>query len=300
MKSPSSLHILANGLDHHVLEWPSTGAEDRGTVLLVHGYMDAAATWDLVAPGLAAAGFRVLAPDQRGFGDGPRVPSGGYYHFPDYVPDLADIVDRLVPPGEPLLLVGHSMGGTIVTMYAGTFPERVSRLVVIEGAGPPDSAHDTAPDRMRRWVEEVRALRSRAPRTMASRDEALRRLVGNHPRVAEDVLRLELDALARPLAGGGMTWKADPLHATRSPLPFFAASWMAFARRVTCPVLFVSGGPRGWHPPDEDERVGSFAVLERFEIADAGHMMHWTEPEKLTGLLVRFFDDLPGSPPQSP
>jgi pimeloyl-ACP methyl ester carboxylesterase len=300
MKRPSSLHVLANGLTHHVLEWPSTGPYDGGTVLLVHGNMDAAATWELVAPGIAASGFRVLAPDQRGFGDGPRVAAGGYYHFPDYVPDLADIVDHLVPPDEPLLLVGHSMGGTIVTMYAGTFPERVSRLVVIEGAGPPDSDPATAPDRMRRWVEEVRALRARRPRTMTSRDDALRRLVGNHPRVPEDVLRQQLDALARPLPGGAMTWKADPLHATRSPLPFFAASFIAFARRVVCPVLFVSGGPCGWHPPDEDARVGSFAVLERAEIADAGHMMHWTEPAKLTDLLVRFFGDLPRSRPQSP
>ncbi len=293
MQQPSSLRLLANGLPHHVLEWPSTALEaNDATVLLVHGFMDAAATWDTVAPELAAHGFRVIAPDLRGFGDGPRVPAGGYYHFVDYVPDVADIVDQLVPGGSPLFLVGHSMGGTITTMFTGAFPERVSRLAILEGAGPPDSAYDDAPVRMRRWVEELRLVRGRGPRNMTSREDALRRLVGNHPRVGEDALRLRLDALARPLPpdeGGGWAWKADPLHATRSPVPFFAASWMAFARRVTCPVLFVSGGPRGWHPPDEDARVASFAVLERAEIADAGHMMHWTEPAKLTRMLLGFF-----------
>ena len=294
---PDSLKVLANGLEHHVLEWPASGAVAGATVLLVHGYMDAAATWDLVAPGLTAQGFRVLAPDLRGYGDGARVPAGGYYHFVDYVFDLADLVEQLVPKGSPLFLVGHSMGGTVANMFAGTYPELVTRLALLEGAGPPDNGHEVAPDRMRRWVEDVRAVRARPVRRMASRDDALRRLAGNHPRVAEDVLRRRLDALSRELPDGGVAWKADPLHGTRSPLPFFAAGWSAFARRVTCPVLFVSGGPLGWHPADEATRVSAFATLQQAEIPDAGHMMHWTEPAKLTRLLLEFFggDVIPGA-----
>ena len=294
---PDSLKVLANGLEHHVLEWLPTGPVAESTVVLLHGYMDAAATWEAVAPGLTAHGLRVLAPDLRGYGDGARVSPGGYYHFPDYVFDVADLVEQLVPAGSPLLLVGHSMGGTIANMFSGTFPERVTRLVLLEGAGPPDNQHDVGPIRMRKWVEDVRAVRSRPPRRIATRDEALRRLVGNHPRVAEDVLRRRLDALAWELPDGGFAWKADPLHATRSPVPFFAPGWSAFARRVTCPVLFVSGGPLGWHPADEEARVSSFATLERAEIPGAGHMMHWTEPAKLTRLLLQFFagDVIPGA-----
>jgi pimeloyl-ACP methyl ester carboxylesterase len=259
--------------------------------------MDAAATWQPVAPALTAEGFRVLAPDLRGYGDGARVPPGGYYHFPDYLFDVADLVEQLVPAGAPLFVVGHSMGGTIANMFAGTFPERVARLALLEGAGPPDNPHEVVPDRMRKWVEDVRAVRARPPRRMASREEALRRLVGNHPRVAEDVLRERLDALARELPEGGLAWKSDPLHQTRSPSPFFAAGWAAFARRITCPVLFVSGGPLGWHPQDEDARVSAFATLQRGEIPNAGHMMHWTEPAKLTRLLLKFFADdvIPGA-----
>jgi pimeloyl-ACP methyl ester carboxylesterase len=294
---PDSHKVLANGLEQHVLEWPSRGPAPGPTVLLLHGYMDAAATWQPVAPALTAQGFRVLAPDLRGYGDGARVPAGGYYHFADYVFDVADLVDQLVPAGTPLIVVGHSMGGTVANMYAGTFPERVARLVLLEGAGPPDNPHEVAPDRMRKWVEDVRAVRARPVRRMASREEALRRLVGNHPRVAEEVLRERLDALARELPDGGLAWKYDPLHVTRSPMPFFSAGWTAFARRITCPVLFVSGGPLGWHPEDEEARVRAFATLQRAEIPDAGHMMHWTEPAKLTRLLLQFFggDVIPGA-----
>ena len=281
-----SHRVPSNGLTHHVLEWPS--AAPAGTALLLHGFMDAAATWDLVAPSLAAAGWRVLAPDMRGFGEGARIPAGGYYHFPDYVFDVADLVEALVPAGSPLVVVGHSMGGTVATLYAGSFPARVTRLVVCEGAGPPDGEHAHGPERMTRWIEETRSVRARGERTMASREEALRRLVVNHPRVPVDVLKTRLDALARDLPDGRVAWRADPLHATRSPQTFFAASLKEFARRVTCPVLFVSGGDLGWHPPDEEDRITAFASLERAELPDAGHMMHWTRPDELVSALLRF------------
>lgn len=286
MRTMNVHRVPANGLTHHVLEWPSEAP--TATALLLHGFMDAAATWDLVAPSLAEAGLRVLAPDLRGFGEGARIPAGGYYHFPDYVFDVADLVDALVPADSPLVVVGHSMGGTVGTLFAGSFPSRVSRLVIAEGAGPPDGEHTHAPARMVRWIEETRATRARGERTMASREEALRRLIVNHPRVPVDVLRSRLDALARDLPDGGVVWRADPLHSTRSPLPFFAASFKEFARRVTCPVFFVSGGPLGWHPPDEDDRLACFASLERAELPDAGHMMHWTRPAELASLFVRF------------
>jgi pimeloyl-ACP methyl ester carboxylesterase len=297
--------VPANALTHRVLEWCAddpTAAAPTVTVLLLHGVMDAAATWDLVAPGLADAGFRVLAPDLRGFGEGARVPVGGYYHFPDYVFDVADIVDAVVPPGSPLLVVGHSMGGTIATLYAGAFPERPGAVALLEGVGPPDQSPDDAPTRMRAWVDGVRMVRARygtspaspergrnlGERTVPSRDEAQRRLAANHPRVPPDVIASRIDALAAARDGGQLAWRADPLHATRAPVPFYAATYRAFARRVTCPVLFVSGGPLGWHPLDEEERLGSFTRLERAELNGAGHMMHWTEPVELARILAQF------------
>jgi pimeloyl-ACP methyl ester carboxylesterase len=284
------LDVVANGLTHRVIEWTAPGAV--ATALLIHGFMDAGATWDLVAPRLAGAGFRVLAPDLRGYGDGARVPPGGYYYFPDYVLDVAELVEALVPPAGPLLVVGHSMGGTVATLYAGATPARVSRLVVVEGVGPPDSQHEHTPDRMRHWIDGVRGVRGRAERTMASRDEALDRLAANHPRVDREVLRTRLPALARVRSDGLVVWKADPLHATRSPVPFFAETFKAFVKRVECPTMFVSGGPAGWHPPDEQQRIECFRALSRLDIEDAGHMMHWTHPDLLSKAVADFASDL--------
>src|SRR5580698_5634605 len=144
----------ANGLRHNVLEWSSSARAEGPTALVVHGFQDAAATWDDVATVLAEdAGLRVLAPDMRGFGDGPRVPAGAYYYFPDYIADLAALVRDHVAHDAPLFVVGHSMGATVASYYAGALPERPAKVALIDGVGPIDNPPDVAPLRMRAWLE---------------------------------------------------------------------------------------------------------------------------------------------------
>lgn len=287
----SSFRSRGFGLDLHVLSW----APDRPrkeTIVLLHGYMDAAATWDLCAPALVAAGYRVLAPDLRGYGSSDRVPVGGYYHFPDYIADVSRVLDEHAP--GPVFLVGHSMGGTVATLYAGTRPDRVQKLALLEGMGPPDNPPDAAPLRMKRWLDDLE--RHRAPKTQElfarpmSEEEALARLQSNHPRVPESLLRSRLMHLAAPVEGG-LAWRFDPLHRTTSPMPFYAKTFEAFAHAVTCPVLYVSGGKVGYRPPDETERLAAFRSVRAVDLEDAGHMMHWTAPEELTRLLLEHFKD---------
>ncbi len=287
-----SLRVFANEVTHHVLEWPPhplTQPTDPRvpvrTVVLVHGFMDAAGTWDLLAPILAGEGFRVLAPDMRGFGEGVRAAPGSYYHFADYVFDLAEIVEALCPD-EPVAVVGHSMGGTIATLFAGSFPERVALLALVEGVGPPDSEWEAGPSRMRGWIEQVRVSRARnrsAP-TLTT-EEALRRLAVNHPTVPSDVLAGRMRHLSTDVGEGRRSWKFDALHRTTSPTPFFAKMFAEFAKRVTCPVLFVSGGPLGYHPEDEAQRLAAFKDCTRVELSSAGHMVHWTFPDPLAQAL---------------
>ena len=300
--SGSARRVFANGLDHRVLEWkshtPRASSASSATVVLIHGYMDAAGTWDRVAPVIAAKGHRVLAPDMRGFGDGDRAPRGSYYHFADYIADLAEIIEALAPD-EPIALVGHSMGGTITTLYAGAFPERVVRLANLEGLGPPDNSWEAGPVRMRRWIEQLRGVRSRGGPSPMRPEDARSRLIRSHPTVSPEVLEHRLphlvreihdplDSLEESAEAERVVWRYDPLHRTTSPVPFFAKLFVEFARRVTCPVLFVSGGETGFHVPDEDERLAAFAHADRATLEGAGHMMHWTQPDELAALLLGF------------
>ena len=265
-----------NGLELSVVEWDATPA--RATCVLLHGFMDAAASFDRVAPTLAAAGLRVIAPDLRGFGESDWISGGGYYHFPDYVADLDALAAKLAP--DPFFLVGHSMGGTVASLFAGARPERVTKLAVLEGVGPIDHRAEDAPLRMRKWLEDL-APRGAQPMT---EEDAMRRLVAAHPRVPRDVLAARLPHLFRDGA-----WRFDPLHRTTSPMPFFADVFRAFAARVRCPVLYVSGGPLGWRVPDEAARLAAFANVTHVDLPDAGHMMHWTQPAALADALSIFF-----------
>src|SRR5262245_26616302 len=138
VETPISRRIpLATGLTCHVLEWGGADAALDHTVVLLHGFLDLAWTWvPTVEAGLAGR-FHVVAPDVRGHGDSDRVGPGGYYHFIDYLADLDALVRTL--GRRRLSLVGHSMGGSIASYYAGVYPDRVHRLALLEGLGPPET-----------------------------------------------------------------------------------------------------------------------------------------------------------------
>lgn len=280
--------VVVNGVELALHRFgPRAAPRGVRTVLLLHGFLDAAATWDLVAEPLAARGYEVIAPDLRGFGESARVPTGGYYHFPDYLADMDDLVDAIGPSW--LGIVGHSMGGGVATLYAGARPERVQRLVVMEGLGPTDDPPELGVERARRWLADRRKI-SPTPRAMRGLDEAVDRLSASHPRIPRELLRTRAERLVRSLPDGGVTWAWDPLHRTTSPTPFNARVYASFLKAITCPTLFVSGGPAGWHPPDEEERLSAFSgPLERLDLPEAGHMMHWTQPVEVAQAIDAFF-----------
>jgi pimeloyl-ACP methyl ester carboxylesterase len=280
-----------NGLRLWVHRFRDDSAPPSGlTIVLVHGFLDAGATWDMVATSLARAGHDVIAPDQRGFGISDSVGPGGYYHFPDYVADLAELVDALAP--RRLSLVGHSMGGTVAALYAGAHPDRLERLALLEGMGPAATEPHVAVDRMQAWLRTLREV-PRFPKPLTSLQEAIERLSLHHPRVPRDVIESRAKLLTRTDDTGRLVWAYDPLHRTTAPTPFNAETFKAFLRRIDCPTLVVSGGTTGWHPPDEAERAACLAHAVRFELPHAGHMMHWTDPGALADRLAGFFGEPP-------
>jgi len=280
--------LKGNGLELAVHRFADGSVEPSGTtVLLLHGFMDSGCTWDLLAAGLAPCGHALYAPDFRGFGGSDRVSGGGYYHFPDYVADIAALVEQI--PSDELVVVGHSMGGTVATLYAGARPERVAKLVLMEGTGPPDMGSKVAVIRMRRWLTDV--LKTRSPQPLGSLDDALTRLALFHPRIDEAILTTRARLLSRTESDGALAWTFDPLHRSTSPSAFKAAELNAFLAEISCPVLFIGGGPTGWHPPDEQNRLDALhAPAQRVELNEAGHMMHWTEPLACARAIADFID----------
>jgi len=281
--------LEANGIRYALRHFTAMGAHanaPRRTVLLLHGFLDCGATWDLVAPHLVSAGFDVFAPDFRGFGDSGRIPAGGYYYFADYIADVAALTTSL--GAEDLSVVGHSMGGGVASLFAGTFPDRVQKLALLEGLGPMNDPPELAVQRMRRWMADVARI-DRAPRPLSSQEEAVTRLAATHPRIDRATLESRAAKLTRRDSQGQLVWAYDPLHRTTSPTPFNTAAYRSFLQAITAPTLFVGGGPTGWHPPDEEARLADIKDARRVDLPDAGHMMHWTAPAELAAALLDHF-----------
>jgi len=290
MTGHTTERFQGNGIELNVHRFegddPATAScEGQGiTVLLLHGFLDAGGTWDWVGHKLAQRGFEVRAIDFRGFGDSDRVPTGGYYHFPDYVADLDALLAQLQP--QRLLLVGHSMGGTVASLFSGARPERVHKLVLLEGLGPPAMDAAATRERTRSWLQQLAAPRKTTK--LASPADALQRLCRAHPRIPREVLETRVAHLT---AGSGdeLRWKYDPLHRTTAPVAFQVESFRHFLAAIGCPVLFVGGGSSGWHPQDEAERLEAIGgPVEHVELEGAGHMLHWTQPDRVAEHIARF------------
>lgn len=288
VSEPREHMIEANGLAQHVLEWDA--AKSDTTVVLLHGFLDLAWSFERVAQRLAPH-YHVIAPDFRGHGDTAWVGTGGYYYFPDYTADLARLLPRLTRTRT--FLAGHSMGGTVATYYAGAFPERVHKLALLEGIGPPGSRPDAAPERLLEHIRTVDEARAKTLRPLPSLAAAAERLRRAYPgldgawaeRLAEKATRPATDG-----PPGSRLWKHDPLHRTRSPLLFSEPQFAAFVRRVACPVLIVDGAASDIRFAHDPERKSLYrnAVITRIE--GAGHMVQLDRPEALAEALLEFFD----------
>lgn len=283
MIEPKGETLRANGLLHRVWTW-EPAAPRGGTILFAHGFLDVGRSFHWTASRLAEEGNRVVAFDWRGHGESQWLPEGAYYHFFDYVADLADLVRQR--GSRPLTLVGHSMGGTASVLFAGSHPDLVDRLVLIEGLGPEAPEGLPGPNHVRRWVDSVRAARGREFRPMASVEEAAEKLLAHNPSLAPEIAR-DLASWSLRKVEGGYVWSFDPVHRTKGPYPFRPEVFAEFLRALRMPVLCIEG-EKGYRTRDHEARVAALETARRLEIPGAGHMLHWEAPKALAEAIGRF------------
>jgi pimeloyl-ACP methyl ester carboxylesterase len=276
----SERRLLANGLSHHVIRW---GERPIDTVFC-HGFLDIGWSFDAVARELVAAGHGVAAFDWRGHGQTEWTGAGGYYHFPDYVRDLDELLPQLCD--QPVNLIGHSMGGSVCVMYAAARPERLRSLTLIEGIGPPEMEPRDPATRLRAWLDGVAKVRSKTRRPMENDRAVLRRMRIQTPELTDELGLLLASKSTRPV-DGGVEWTFDPLHKTWSPRPFQSDMFGKLLEAISTPTLIVAG-ERGHRLQDEEERVAKIEHHRFVELPDVGHMIHWFKPRALAGELTRF------------
>jgi pimeloyl-ACP methyl ester carboxylesterase len=288
MSTPRHRVVEVRGLAIHCLEWGDPVGEP---ILLVHGFLDLAHSWCSFVDALRShcqEDLWIVAPDCRGHGDSGWIGAGGYYHFPDYVFDLDAVVRALGV--SRLRLVGHSMGGTIALLYAGAFPERIAKLVLIEGIGPTGMKFADAPDRMATWISEVNHRGRGHFRRYSSLTAGARQLRQTNPRLTDAAAMDLAIAAMRQDETGKWRWKFDPLHRTTAPQPFYTAQALEFLRRIQCAVLIVDGAQSSQPKrDDEQQRYNALGTREHIAIENAGHRVHQDNPVRLAECVADFF-----------
>ncbi|MBX3605697.1 MAG: alpha/beta hydrolase [Piscinibacter sp.] len=292
-RAPRSRFVTVRGLRYHLLEWGAPVA-GRAPLVMAHGWMDVAASFQFVVDAFAQE-RHVVALDWRGFGASDAGPGGAYW-FPDYLADLDALLDapELGLAGAPVDLLGHSMGGNVVMLYAGVRPARVRRLVNLEGFGMPKAPPELAPRRYAQWLDELRAPARLKP--YVSLDAVAARLRETNPLLAPDKAAWLAGQWASETPDGRWALRADPAHKRANPVLYRVDEVLACWKRIEAPLLWVEGDrtdvAKWWghrYPRAEfDERLAVVPNVERCTLSPAGHMLHHDQPEALAARLETF------------
>ncbi|WP_422846440.1 alpha/beta fold hydrolase [Acidovorax sp. M2(2025)] len=295
LKPSRSSMLPLRRLNYHVRHW---GPEHSPlpTLVLLHGWMDVSASYQFTVDALQQE-RRIIAPDWRGFGLTSRT-EADHYFFADYLADLDLLLDHYCAPGEAVDLVGHSMGGNIAMMYAGVRPERIRRLVNLEGFGLPATRPAQAPGRYAQWIDEIKQLHrgEMALKTYDSQAGVAQRLVKTNRRLTQDKAEWLAGHWAQANAQGQWEILGDPAHKITSAQLYRLDEALALYERITAPVLAVEASDdslgqwwKGKYRLEEyHERLTRVPQARIAVVQDAGHMLHHDQPAQVANLIEEF------------
>lgn len=283
-ESESHFHEIRR-LRYHVRRWPGRGAK----VVLLHGWMDVSASFQFLVDAMTGD-WDVYAPDWRGYGL-TDWPASDCYWFPDYMADLDHLLER-VQPASPVHLVGHSLGANVAGIYAGVRPERVAKLVSLEGFRMEQTSPGQAPLRYARWLEELRQAQRLKP--YASFSSLADRMQQNNARLTRPRAEFLARHWGKEAADGSIVLRGDPAHKLVNATLHRVEESMACWERIAAPVLWLDAlraqihGRKGLDSEELASRRAAVPRLSYVTVPEAGHMLHHDQPEAVARLIEEF------------
>ena len=300
-------------LQYHVRHWGADTPTDTPSastststqpppppLFLLHGWMDVGASFQFVVDALSAAfvqGRRIIAPDWRGFGLTLPPVGNDHYQFADYLADLDFLLNHYAP-GQQVDLVGHSMGGNIAMMYAGIRPERVRRLINLEGFGMPANTPDQAPARYAQWLDELHQYHqgTLALKAYDNAEGVARRLIKTNPRLSQDKADWLAQHWAQATPQGQWHILGDAAHKIINAQLYREEEILTLWAAITAPLLAVEANSdslgQWWQGrytlAQYHQRLQVVPNYRTVVLEDAGHMLHHDQPQKVAALIEDF------------
>ena len=280
MSGPESRFYQSQGLRLHYSDW---GNADAPLMLLVHGGRDHGRSFDLIARSLQPH-FHVLAPDLRGHGDSDWT-RGGSYSLTEYVYDLSRLVRSM--GASQVTIVGHSMGGMVGLIYAGTFANQVSALVVLDGVTVlPNAKTMSAHERVTKFIGQLDRLEDREPRRYRTIEEAAAQMRARNTRLPPELAQHLATFGVRRNEDGTYSWKFDPYQRAMAPHRLSPEDHVSLWSRITCPTLLLHAAESFLE--SRENLASNFQNARSETISGAGHWLHHEKPDEVLGAMRRF------------
>jgi len=279
MVEPQEIFIPTPWGDIAAKAW---GPETGHRVLAVHGWLDNAASFDLLAPLLPATRF--VAIDMPGHGLSMHRAPGVPYHFVDFVADVVAAADGL--NWTQFSFISHSLGAAVSSFVAALQPERIEHLVLIEGIGPVAGDPVEAPKALASSIAQMNQLPDKQPPVYPNLEAMIKARV----RVGD----LTYDAAARIIerstiaCEGGFTWTSDPRLRFTSPLYLTEDQITSHLRAIQAPSLLINGA-QGIIAKRQgiEQRYAAVHDLQVISLS-GGHHLHMETPGPIAEQIEAF------------
>ncbi|WP_136477365.1 alpha/beta hydrolase [Pseudomonas sp. DG56-2] len=269
----SHIEDIRLNLGHIELAAHLSGPADGVPVIALHGWLDNANSFARLAPKLS--GLRILALDLAGHGHSDHRPPGASYALWDYAHDVLRVAEQM--GWERFALLGHSLGAIVSVVLAGSLPERITRLALIDGVIPPTSGPQDAAERMGMALQAQLRLDTKRKAVHPTLDQAIQARMKGLVAVSREAAQLLAQRGLMPVPGG-YTWRSDSRLTLPSPTRLSEAQALSFVRRIVCPTTLVVAAD-GMLARHED-------LLEQLpfarELLPGGHHLHLNDENGAT------------------
>lgn len=258
----------------------------------LHGWLDNAATFDHLAPLLTD--LDLVSLDFPGHGYSAHRPKGMKYHYLDYVADVINVADSL--RWDSFLLLGHSMGAGVASVTAASFPERVEKVILIEGIGPMARDPEKSADYLARSIQQMKTIATKLPPLFDDKQKMVdaRARVGDMERssvetlVARSIVELEK----------GITWRSDPRVKVSSPSYLTEDQVNAFLSAIQAETLLITAENGLFKERDYlSRRIENVKRIKHIKL-EGGHHLHLDEPAAVAAAIISFLNKESGNPEQ--
>lgn len=279
---PQQLHFSIDGLQVAAQAW---GNPEHFPILALHGWLDNSASFFALAPLLNNA--YIVAIDMAGHGQTSHRLGAFPYNIWEDVAEIFAVADQL--GWQKFALLGHSRGAIIATLAAGTFPERVTHLGLIEGLHSEPSRGEDAPNQLALSIKSIAVQqakkRSIYPDLLAAINA---REHGMFPLSFEAAKALTERGVQK--VEGGYRWSTDPRLLAPSAVKLLPEQIAAFIERISCPVALIlasDGLPKFF--PNFELTLAKYSKINRYKLNGSHHLHMEQEVASVAAILNSFF-----------